>query len=236
VTEFRRGQVDWALWQWFVAGKTAPKEPPSAFLTRIKRLLEIDRLGEQPKGTHHALLPRYAFYDAPPEGMGSDTEYSAFRVFCLAIGLDLLDAGFSQLEVAFLLRHITGDLEPQYKRALKYPPVPRIHIPHEDMPELSYFIRRGIKYADPRIFMLVNKIDVSKQFSQSFKGPSILKPQFYWGLIALNEELQSLDYNNRRAFILEIGHTAVQITKLLSEAPVAKRGRPPQKTRRRFPQ
>src|SRR5215207_7015130 len=187
---FRRGQVDWALWRWFMLGKGGSAKPHQAFLTRIKRLLEIDRLGEQPKGTHNALLPRYAFYDAPPEGIGSHTEYSAFRVFCLAIGLDLLDAGFSQLEVAFLIRHIKEDLEPWYKRALKYPPVPGVPMPRDNMPELPVaVIIRNIEYVDPRIFMLVNKIDISEQFSQTLHTPLILKPEFFLGLIALNKEL-----------------------------------------------
>src|SRR5215210_6499323 len=84
---------------------------------------------KQPKGT--PVLPRYAFYDAPPEGIGSDTEYSAFRVFCLAIGLDLLDAGFSQLEVAFLIRHIWDFPDPKqrlrdFSLVVRPTPPPRI--------------------------------------------------------------------------------------------------------------
>lgn len=223
---FRRGQVDWALWQWFVAGKSAPREPPSTFLIRIKRLIEIDRKGRLPRGTHHLSVPRYAFFDEPPEGTGADMKYSPLSVFCLAIGLDLLDAGFSQFEVAFLIRGIRPFLAPQYQWALNHPPSVLGPIPHED-PREPFILRNRLKLADRRIFMLVNKVDISEQFSQTFKTPIILEPQFYHGLEALLMGLDKLDYNDRRAFVLEIAHTAVQVSKLLLEAPMVKRGRQP---------
>jgi hypothetical protein len=232
--KFRRGQVDRALWHWFVAGKTVSKDPPTPFLTRIRRLLEIDRSGALPRGTHRLRLPRYAFFDAPPDGTGSDTDYAPFNVFCLAIGLDLLDAGFSQLEVVFLIRHLKETLEQQFERAVKYPAIARTFQLHEDVPELPIRTASGIKYADPRIFMLVNKVDVSEQFSEEIRTPIVLRPEFIYGIKALTGELDRLDYNNRRAFVLEMAHTAAQISKLLPSAPVVKRGRQPlQKARRR---
>src|SRR3990167_10252586 len=91
---YRRGQVEWALWRWATTPDRLRDAPP-AFLARIKRLLEIDReVGQtgnkEPEDT--------AFYSELPKGTGSDVGYSAFNAFCLALGLDLLDAGFKQGE------------------------------------------------------------------------------------------------------------------------------------------
>ena len=56
---FKRGQVEWALWQLFAANSPSPARPPQAFLTRIKRLWELDRrMGPE--------APGYAFFDQGP--------------------------------------------------------------------------------------------------------------------------------------------------------------------------
>ncbi len=223
---YRRGQVEWALWQWFTSSEGSAR-PPAPFLTRIKRLLDIDRSGSVPIGAEKVPAAKFAFFDGRPGGHGADVEYSGFSAFCLAIGLDLLDAGFSQLEVVFLLRHIEGLLKPQFARALRYPPVPRIFREPEDMPEVPRVIVDGSLKADPRIFMVVNRIDISEQFASVQPGhPIIIKPDFVWGIDALRERLNRLDFNDRRAFVLEVAHTAIQITQHLAKAPIVKRGRP----------
>ena len=69
------------------------------FLTRIKRLLEIDRSLEQ---TDLQAQPNSNFaFVAPPERAGSEVAFTAFDAFCLAVALDLHDAGFKQSEVVF---------------------------------------------------------------------------------------------------------------------------------------
>ncbi len=71
---YRRGQVEWALWRFFLQGRQAGTKPPKVFLTRIKRLLELDRgedLGEKTE-TPYA---RFAFADATTEGKGTDVDF-----------------------------------------------------------------------------------------------------------------------------------------------------------------
>ena len=206
---YRRGQVEWALWQWFTAGEGADR-PPAPFLTRVKRLLDIDRSGSVPIGAEKVPAAKFAFIDGRPGGHGADVEYSPFNAFCLAIGLDLLDAGFSQLEVVFLLRHIEGLLRPQFEQALRYPPVDRAFREPDDMPGVPVVDINGQPKADPRIFMVVNKVDISEQFTAINPGrPIIMKPDFVYGIDELRDRLNRLDYNDRRAFVLEIAHTAV---------------------------
>ena len=106
---FGRGQVEWALWRCFtISIVTADIEAPKSFLTRIKRLLEIDRgldLGdaEVPPQADYAFAP-------PPSDESGETAYSAVDAFCLAIALDLLDAGFKQAEIVFLMRYLRPEL------------------------------------------------------------------------------------------------------------------------------
>ena len=64
---YKRGQVEWALWRFFLQGRQAGASPPKVFLTRIKRLLELDR-GEDLGATTETPHARFAFADAAPEG------------------------------------------------------------------------------------------------------------------------------------------------------------------------
>ncbi len=228
---YRRGQVEWALWRWF-ADMQGGELPPKPFLTRIKRLLEIDRSDSVPRGAEAVPVVRFTFIDQVPANKGTDVEFSAFNAFCLALGLDMLDAGFNQSEVVFVLRYIRNDLKQEYERALKRPPTPRTFALAKDMPDLPSFEERGISRADPRIFMVLNKVELVERLptwkAKGTKGaPLISKPVFRYGIEALRDELHGLDYNHRRAFVFEIAHTAVIVTDLLKRAPVIKRGRRP---------
>ena len=226
---YRRGQVEWALWRWF-ADVQRDDRPPKPFLTRIKRLLEIDRSDSVPRGAEAVPVVRFAFIDQAPANKGTDVEFSAFNAFCLAIGLDMLDAGFNQAEVVFVLRYIRNDIKQEYERALKRPPTPRTFAPAKDMPDLPSFEERGLRKADPRIFMILNKVELVERFptwkAKGTKGaPLISKPVFRHGIEALRDEVHELGYNHRRALVFEIAHTAVIVTNFLKKAPVIKRGR-----------
>ena len=225
---YRRGQVEWALWRWF-GERQGDDLPPKPFLTRIKRLLEIDRSDSVPRGAEAVPAARFAFIDQAPANKGTDVEFSAFNAFCLALGLDMLDAGFNQSEVVFVLRYIRNELERQYQRALERPPTPRTFRLAGDMADVPSFEDRGIRKADPRIFMILDKVELVERLPTSkAKGtPTILKPAFRRGIKALWDELHRLDHNRRRALVFEIAHTAVRVTELLKQAPEIKRGRRP---------
>ena len=89
------------------------------FRTRIKRLLDIDRDldltgAEVPPETDYA-------FAAPPSVEGAEAGYRAVDAFCLAIALDLLDSGFKQSEIVFLMRYLRPELERRFP-ALIGPP------------------------------------------------------------------------------------------------------------------
>ncbi len=226
---YKRGQVDWALWKFFLQGRQVGSESQKVFLTRIKRLLELDRgedLGAKTE-TPHA---RYAFADAATEGKGTDVSFRPFNAFCLALALDLLDTGFKQSEIVFLLRHIRGDLETWFGLILLSPPLARQRIRPKDRPDApTYVEKNGREFADCRVFVVINKIEIKEIFQapggRLASGPLILQPVYCRGVDKLRDELHRMGADNRKAMIIEIANAAAGVSGILPNAPVMKRGR-----------
>lgn len=204
---FQRSQVEQALWAWFSG---AASDAPAVFLGRIKKLLDLDFARTVLAGVTGIVTARHAFHDHKPRGKGSETQYSPFDAFCLAIGLELLDLGFKQAEVVFLLRHIRGDLVRQFANILRNPPAGRMQ-----------------QESDNRMFMSVGKVELVERTASPGSKPLILKPQFARGLEAANGLIDHLGYSDRKTILIEIGNTAVLICNELSKSPAARKGRPP---------
>lgn len=218
---YRRGQVERALWRWATTADRL-REPPPVFLVRIKRLLEIDREGKKAADT--------AFYSELPRGTGTDVAYSAFNVFCLAIGLDLLDAGFKQAEVVALLQNWREQLALAFGQVLESPPIPRKRLKPSQRPGSPTVEHAGETYADCRLYAVIEKIEMTEIFAghpgAPPKGkPLIRTPKIVRGIKALTEALEPLPYRQRKAIVLEIAHTAVVVTLRLNQEPAIKRGR-----------
>ncbi len=225
---YKRGQVESTLWEFFRRGRQAGAEPPNVFRTRIKRLLELDRIPAKKSETPHA---RYAFADALPEGKGIDVAYRPFDAFCLALALDLLDIGFKQAEIVFLLRHIRDELETRFDQILLSPPAPnRQRIFPKDRPGVpTYVDDRGHKFADCRVFVVINKVEITEIFQapgrKSPSAPVIQQPVYCRGIEELRNELRRMSANYRKAVVVEIAEAAAGIADLLPKAPSMKRGR-----------
>ena len=219
---YRRGQVLWALWRTFTHGRRVSPDPPSTFLTRVKRLLELDRADGSETG-------RFAFVDEEPEGKGTDSGYSAFNALCLGLALDMLDVGFKQSEVVFFLQHTRDEIERFFKHILTSPPALRQKIGAEDRPDCPTYEENGIAYADPRIFLLTTKVEMTEVFpgprGKPRRGPLIWRPVFCRGIEALRAELHRMNYDNRKTFVMELANLAVLVTSNLAEAPLIRRGR-----------
>ena len=204
---FQRRQVEQALWAWF-SGEGG--DAPPVFLGRIKKLLDLDFQRTVIAGASEIGAARHAFHDHEPQGKGSETQYSPFDVFCLAIGLDLLDLGFKQGEVVFLLRHIRVGLAREFAGILRSPPAGRMH-----------------QETDNRLFMTVGKVELVERTSVPGAKPLILKPEFARGLENANGLIGHLGYSDRKTILIEIGNTAVHVCHRLSESPAPRKGRPP---------
>lgn len=203
---FQRGQVDESLWALFRPDRSSP---PALFLGRIKKLIDVDRKADVLAGASSVHAAPHAFHSRPPRGQGYEAEFSAFDAFCLAIALDLLDLGFKQAEIVFLLRHIRADLKRKFAEILDDPPAGRM-----------------TQETDKRLFMAVGKVELVERTGSSTLAPLVLKPQFARGLDGASALVERLGYSDRKVILLEIGNTAVFLCNALAETPPRPKGRP----------
>lgn len=220
---YKRGQVEWSLWRFFTFPHAASDEPPKAFLTRIKRLLEID-WADREEGE------KFAFVEDAPQGQGVDAVFTAFDAFCLALALDLLDAGFKQSEVVFLMQHIRQDLREEYDWITLNPPRARQRVAAKHATDKPSYEEGGRVWADYRVFAVIQKVEMTEVFpvlaEPQYTGkPIILEPVFCRGIEALQTELNRKADSFRKAMVLEIANAAALVTSLLKDAPLTKRGR-----------
>jgi len=217
-TTYRRGQVEWALWRFFTLLRQAPTAPPKVFLTRIKRLLEADRMDKVPAGQDYHPVSDFAFSSSKTEGQGVDATFSAFDAFCLALALDLLDVGLKPSETVFLLRYLRSALSAEFNAILQNPPPPIRKRPTEDR----------------RVFWVIQKVELKEIYDQApprrkgQKAPIFLEPKFCRGTDDLMAELGEMNterWGYRKALVVEIAYLAANLTSLLAKAPLKKRGR-----------
>ena len=227
---YGRGQIEWALWRSFARTSFDKSDVPPVFRTRIKRLLDIDRDldlagAEAPPETDHAFV-------SPPPAGGAEAEYRVVDVFCLAIALDLLDSGFKQSEVVFLMRYLRPELESRFPALIKAPSlIDRQRHRAETYPGLPTYEHRGRRYADGRLFVILKKVELTEIVPASTRGraagPVILEPVFCEGADALGAELHvSMPDRRRVVTVLELAATAQAVQVWLAEAPFIRRGRP----------
>ena len=227
---YRRGQIDWALWRQFTAERvTGPKETPRVFSTRIKRLLDIDRtmVPVDPAAS------RYAFLEGEPPGKGTEVAFTPFDVYCLAVGLDMLDAGLKQSEVVFVLKHIRPELEQHHARILARPCRPdRMHSLAESYPDMPSFLDdQGNGIADWRVFLILKRVEFvetlhfPKDRPIPPKRPLFMEPVIVDGIDRLAEYLNAQMWPFRKGYVAEIAKPATLTTGFLKRAPEIRRGR-----------
>lgn len=225
---YGRGQVELALWCSFTRKRALAKDVPQIFRTRIKRLLEIDRdldlsSAEVPPEADYAFAP-------PPSAESGDTAYTAVDAFGLAIALDLLDAGFKQAEVVFLMRYLRPELQMRFPGLLALPSIAsRQH--NSAQVDLPSYEERGRSYADARLFVIIQKLELTEIMPVTSRRrhavPVILEPVFCKGVTALSKKLHDIMPNRRRTLmVLEVTATAQVVQAFLETAPIIRRGRP----------
>jgi hypothetical protein len=227
---YGRGQIEWALWCSFARASFNTGDMPQIFRTRIKRLLDIDRDldlsdAEVPPEADYAFAPF-------PSSESGEAPYSAVDAFCLAIALDLLDAGFKQAEIVFRMRYLRPELQKRFPKLLELPSlIDRQRRRAQDYPDLPSYEDGGHRYADGRLFVILQKVELNEIIPDAsgrhHAEPVILEPVFCAGVTALGAELHDIMPNRRRtAMVLEVAATAQAVQDFLAKAPVIRRGRP----------
>jgi hypothetical protein len=149
----------------------------------------------------------------------------------MGLALVLLDAGFKQSDVLFLLRHTKDRLADPYQRIMASPPAPGMQIFWKDRPNSPHHPYHPTM-ADCSAFLLIRKIEMlecwPRRKDSRKKGqqePFILGPTFCFGLDELKKELDRLNYEYPSRMVIELADMAVMLHGLLERAPLAKRGR-----------
>lgn len=219
---YRRGQAEWALWQLARSGRShAPASIPAEFLARIKKLLDLDR-GHARKELKSKVQ---AFVDTGRGRSSRDAEFESFDVFCLAIALDLVDAGLLQTEAIHLIRECRAELQDEFEWIIEhYPPATRAPRLAKDYPDLPSYEDKGSRIADTSVFMITRKMALTETLAKNIDEPAIVAPRFADGRIALAETL-SLSPLVRSVLVIEIAGTAKLIEAFLARAPRITRAR-----------
>jgi hypothetical protein len=229
---FKRGQVEWAIWATYTQQRGAAADPPAAFHTRLKRLLEVDR---NPRSSPSSAKGEqsYAFASAEIEGTGIDAAFTAYDVFSLALALELLGAGFKPSEIVSLLRRSRPSLERRFDAILRTRPPPRPRGMPKDWPALPTYHEGDKEFADGRVFLVLPTVELDEVLPLFYpkaarKAPAFPEPKICAGISGLTAELNQMRYpkwSYRKAFVTEIAYLACGISDLLPDAPLTKRGR-----------
>lgn len=231
---YKRGQVEWALWRAFLHARSPGDGPPAIFKTRIKRLLDLDRV-LKPEDFLPAPPGTPAFLDSLDGGSGIEAAYRPFDAFCLGIALDLLDVGFKQQEIVCLMRHLRADLEEWFPDLVARPSlIDRQRHLASQHPHLPVIERGGGRapQADARVFMIMNRVEMTEMMPglrDSVKPgqAAFLAPEYCVGVVELQHELDELlPHRRRTVIVIELAFVAQAVSTYLKEAPAMPRGRP----------
>jgi hypothetical protein len=238
---FKRGQIEEALWALQWTGRTrSPPPVPSIFRTRIKRLLDLDRMEELP-GLEDEDDGTFAFSEEKPGIQGQDMGFSTFDAFAMAIGLELLGGGFKQLDVVALMRSMKSLLRDEFDWIQEIiqdygTPDYRGHFwSHKQAPKLPISIVDKEEFADHRVYTIIRKVELreiypllKQKLAKRKTGrlpPIYIEPCFVRGITELQRQLnQAMPFGYRTATFSEISLIAVVIPQELRKTSAAKRG------------
>ncbi|MGU3327022.1 hypothetical protein ACLBXB_08805 [Methylobacterium mesophilicum] len=204
---------------------------PSFFITRIKRLLEIDLKWAR---ANPELLPRFglAFYDQLPLGTGHEVQYSPFRVFTLAVALELVRFGAKQGEAVDFIAQIQGDLKGIFDKANHARQTfgrSNATQPASETPETS--LREKLDAL--KIYLVLRCVEVTPRGAKHLGGSVAVGERLYdRRLLEGQLELEGYVATELRdglfsLFVVELAELAVRIVELIQVTPSRNRGHQP---------
>lgn len=224
-TQYKRGQVTWALWCLF-SGQ-APRdaaEIPGGFQTHIKRLLERD-WSLRP----NARTGAYAFCSKGVGGSGVEAKFTARDAYRLGVAMEMVHSNFGVADVVHLIRHIRPLLDEEYAYSTQVL-----------LPEPAQVTSRGLEaiarttrdpqHVDMRSFLVVHRLSLSEPYplfrsNNDTEMVTASRPAVCRGIQSLNLALEGLGDTYRKLLIFELSAIAQDVTTYLQVAPKFNRGR-----------
>jgi hypothetical protein len=203
-------------------------EVPSFFLTRIKRLLEIDLKWAR---TNPELVPRYglAFYDQLPLGTGHEVQYSAFRVFTLAVGLELVRFGAKQGEAVDFIAQIQNELRGVFDEANQVRQTSGRTSATRSTSEQAQTSLGG-KLDSLKCYLVLRCVEVTPRGAEHLGGSLTVGERLYdRRLLKGQQALEDYLATEMRdglfsVFVVELAELAVRIVELIQVTPARHRG------------
>jgi len=169
---------------------------------------------------------RWAFYDEPGQGTGSEELFSTVHVYLMGMAIELLNIGLKQSEVIFFLKHMRPTLEEVFKS---------IHSRNSQAP-FSGAPNNG-SAIHSTAWMLVRREETQEQYPLLLKKignkkqPLFMVPLFFNGFDEVSEHFARASNSHRHVILIEIADLALTLPIYLNETSVARRGRPSTKQR-----
>ena len=98
--------------------------------------------------------------------------------------------------------------------------------PIEDDPEAPQITENGIIFADRRVYMLLERVELKEAYPRaSRRRPLVMDPVIRHGLESLQTQLGKLNYDQRKVLVMELAERVTILRTYLDEAPTRRRGR-----------
>ena len=120
-SKYKRNQVDEAI---AAVLRRDRDGAPQHVRTRIKRLLDLDRVLGREGESEDPVRREFAFYGDEAPGKGVEVRFTAYEAFALLIALRVLDHGWPQGAVVRMMRGVRRKLEREHRRILDQDPAP----------------------------------------------------------------------------------------------------------------
>lgn len=221
---FRRSQMEHALWQFVSSDMAVQPDISHLFIVRLKKLLDTDRMTAPDKNASF----KYAFRDNDGSGQGNDAEYTTLEVIRIWVAVELLNAGFKQAEIIYIIRYIRTSIDKAAADIMRHPYIGRDTARPKDYPGMPVYVDKdGHKSADPYVYMLLNKIELKELYPKSKKGPAslILQPKIVNGVEAYKHHLFERAFSQHSFVTIELSEATHCLLSNLKAAPIVKRGR-----------
>ena len=113
---YKRNQIEEAI------GRIFHPDSEKQLLTRLKRLLELDRALGRKHRSQDPEKANFAFFSEDAPGTGADISFSEYEVFALLNGLRIMQHSWPQGFAVSIMRRVRPNLESEHARILRQNP------------------------------------------------------------------------------------------------------------------
>ncbi|MEN5084363.1 hypothetical protein ABE438_17925 [Bosea sp. TWI1241] len=206
--------------------------PDDIIMTRIKRLLDLDRKSKPPSGSVTPSV--FAFHDSDAVGSGRDVTFSAYSVLALFIALRLMSCGLPQGKALSSLRRFREALEREHRRMSEVDIASLLDIEGTVVAAANAvgrekLLAKGnvVEGLENMVFFCIHAdLEAVGDVTRTIAGKDGPRPDnICRGKKELERRLKLDGYSNSPTLVVELMNPFIQLNHLLSNTQPARRGR-----------